>query len=179
MGRPSKIDDVILLPDGKGGQVPRVRWEVIVERVRAGSYPEVAAASTGIDPRTYYRWKVLGEDRIENGKVRRARPGYRQFRQALARAEAEGEMLAVAHLQKAMPDDWRASAWYLERRGPDRWRRRDSLYHGGPAEGDAPLEIGGKVDLGGDALDKLADVLDILAESGALDRPGGPEGDRP
>lgn len=178
MARPSKIDDVILLPDGKGGQVPRVRWEVIVDRVRAGAYPEVAAASTGVSSTTFYRWKVLGEDRIENGKIRRARAGYREFREALSRAEAESEMAAIANVQRAFGDDWRSAAWYLERRGPDRWRRRDSLMHGGPGPGDAPLEIGGKVDLGGDALDKLGDVLDILADSGALDRAVGTEGDR-
>ena len=178
MARPAKIDDVILLPDGKGGQTPRIRWEVIVERVRAGSYPEVAASSTGVHPATFYRWKVLGEDRVVDGKVQRARAGYREFREALTRAESEAEMAAVALVQKAMPDDWKASAWYLERRAPGRWRRRDSLWHAGPGEGDAPLELGieGKVDLGGAALDKLADVLEVLEESGALDRTSKPEG---
>ena len=179
MGRPSKIDDIILVPDGKGGNTPRRRWEVIVDRVRAGSYPEVAAMSTGVGASTYYRWKVLGEDRVEDGKVIRAKPGYREFREALTRAEAEAEMVHVAILQKAATEDWRASAWYLERRASHRWRRRDSLWHGGAGEGDPPLELSGKVSLTGDAIDKLGDVLDVLAESGALARPGGPEGDRP
>lgn len=175
-GRPSKLDDVILLPDGKGGRTPRVRWEVIVERVRAGAYPEVAAASTGIGSTTFYRWKLLGEDRVENGKIRKARPEYREFREALDRAAAEAEMAAIATVQAAFSTDWRSAAWYAERRAPGRWRKRDSLWHGGPGEGDAPLEVGGKVDLGGDALDKLGDILDVLAESGALTRPAGEEG---
>lgn len=188
MGRPAKIDDVILLPDGKGGSTPRVRWEVIVERVRAGSYPEVAAMSTGVSAGTFYRWKTLGEDRVENGKIRKAREGYRQFREALTRAEAEAEMASVAVIQRAMvgsapteghagrDPDWKASAWYLERRAPGRWRRRDSLWHGGAGEGDPPLELNGKVDLTGDAIDKLGDLLDVLEESGALDRGTGSEG---
>lgn len=190
MGRPAKIDDVILLPDGKGGSTPRVRWEVIVERVRAGSYPEVAAMSTGVSAATFYRWKAIGEDRVEDDKVRRARAGYREFREALTRAEAEAEMGSIAVVQKAMTGstgadgkagrepDWKAAAWYLERRAPGRWRRRDSLWHGGPGEGDAPLalELDGKVNLGGDALDKLGDVLDVLQESGALTRRTEPEG---
>jgi len=181
MGRASKIDDVILLPDGKGGSTPRIRWEVIVERVRAGSYPEVAAMSTGVHPATYYRWKVLGEDRVVDGKVVRARSGYREFREALTRAEAESEMAAIATVRKAFEEDWKAAAWYAERRAPGRWRRRDSLWHGGPGEGDSPLalDLSGKVDIGGDALDKLADVLEVLEESGALDRTSGAEGDRP
>jgi hypothetical protein len=30
-----------------------------------------------------------------------------------------------------MTDDWRAAAHYLERRHPDRWRRRETLEHEG------------------------------------------------
>lgn len=45
--------------------------------------------------------------------------------------------------------DWRAIAWYLERRHPDRWRRRDSHEHvGPPAEGSetpGPIQIVGGV----------------------------------
>lgn len=172
MARPSKIDDVILLSDGKGGSSPRIRWEVIVERVRAGAYPEVAAASTGVSAATYYRWKAEGEDRVVDGRVVRARPAYREFREALDRASAEAEMGAVAHVTAAMPNDWRAALAYLERRAPARWRRRESMWHGGPGEGDAPLtlDLSGKVDLGDEAISRLDAVLEILDESGALDR---------
>lgn len=169
MGRPTKLDDVILLPDGKGGQAPRVRWEVIVERVRAGSYPEVAAASVGVSSTTFYKWKTWGEDRVEGGKIRKARAGFREFREALDRAEAEAEMVAIANVRNAMEGDWRAAMAYLERRAPRRWRRRESTWHAGPGEGDSPLvlELEGKVDVGG--LDRLGEILDILDESGALD----------
>lgn len=181
MGRPAKIDDVILLPDGKGGSTPRVRWEVIVDRVRAGSYPEVAAQSTGVSSSTFYRWRTYGEDRVENGRVVRARPQYREFREALDRAEAESEMRAIATVQKAFESDWRAAGWYLERRGPQRWRKRDSLWHAGPGEGDAPLELelGGKVNVGVDGLDKLGEVLDVLVDAGVFPRPDGSEGPPP
>lgn len=175
-GRPDELDAVVYVPDGKGNQVPRIRQELIVERVRAGVYPETAAVSTGISRATFYRWKAEGEDRVVDGKLRRAKPRMRDFRDALTRAEAEGELRHVALVAKAAEDDWRASAWYLERRSPDRWRRRDSLWHAGPGEGDpGPVTVEGKVNLGGDALDRLGDVLDILSESGALDRPDGGE----
>lgn len=178
MGRPTKIDDLILLPDGQGGQAPRVRWQVIVERVRAGSHPEVAAMSTGVSSTTYYRWKAESEDRVVDGKVHRAKPAYREFREALDRAAAEAEMANVAIILRAAQTtadregDWKAGAWYLERRAPQRWRRRESTWHGGPGEGDAPLavDLTGRVGLDADAVSRLDAVLEILEESGALDR---------
>ena len=163
MGRPAKLDDVILLPDGKGGQSPRRRWEVIVERVRAGSYPEVAAVSTGLHPSTFYRWRQMGEDRWEDGRKVPARREYRDFREALDRAEAEAEMLAVAHVQKAMTDDWRAAITYLERRAPQRWRKRETVYGAGPADDDPAIPARRvRLEVDEDAPDKLASLLELV-----------------
>jgi hypothetical protein len=61
-----------------------------------------------------------------------ARSGiYREFYEEVLRAEAEAEVHAVAVIRKKMPDEWRAAAHYLERRFPDRWRRRESIEHEG------------------------------------------------
>jgi hypothetical protein len=135
--------------------------------------------STGVSSTTFYRWKAEGEDRVVDGKVRRAKPALREFREALDRASAEAEMVAIAHVQSAMGTDWRAAMAYLERRAPARWRRRDTTYHAGPGEGDSPLavDLSGKVDLGDEAVSRLDAVLGILDESGALDRRRKPEAD--
>lgn len=158
MGRPTKLDDLILL-DGQ----PRKRWEVIVERVRQGSYPEVAAASTGVSHGTFYRWKALGEDRFEDGKRIPARPEYREFRDALDRAEAESEEEAIAHVKRAMGTDWRAAMTYLERRAPQRWRRRETVYGAGPADDDPiPPSRRVRVEVDEDAPGKLAELLELV-----------------
>jgi hypothetical protein len=178
MGRPTKIDDVILLPDGKGGQTPRVRWEVIVERVRSGSYPEVAAISTGVGRATYYRWIAEGEDRWIDGRLVRANRRYRDFRDAIERAQAEAEAVAVAHIRKAGedPKTWQAEAWYLERSRSDRWRRRDTIHSAGPGDGDPPLPIRRIIhDLDATAADKLAELLGIV--EGAVAPPDAGPGD--
>ena len=95
----------------------------IVTAIRAGNYAEPAARSAGISPATYYRWLRRGE---------RAASGiYRDFYEQVRRAESEAEVHAVAVIRRAMGDDWRAAAHYLERRYPDRWRRRESLEHEG------------------------------------------------
>ncbi len=44
-------------------------------------------------------------------------------------AEAEGEVHAVAILRKEMMSDWRAALALLERRHPERWRRRERREH--------------------------------------------------
>jgi hypothetical protein len=47
------------------------------------------------------------------------------------RAEADSEVHAVATVRKAMPENWRSAVEFLERRFPDRWRRRQSIEHDG------------------------------------------------
>lgn len=180
MARPSKIDDTILLPDGKGGSSPRIRWEVIVERVRAGSYAEVAAASTGIGRTTYYRWLELGEDRWVDGELVRARPQYRGFRDAIDRAAAEAEMIAVAHVQRAAADDWRAAMTYLERRAPERWRRRDTVYQAGPGPGDPKLPAARVIhDLDSGAAGKLAELVELVSRASSAPDSEGSDGGTP
>lgn len=174
MGRPAKLDDTILLPDGQGGKSPRVRWEVIVERIRSSIPPESAAEATGVDASTYYRWMALGEDRWEAGKLRKARSPYREFREAVTRARAEAEAINVAHVSAAAPKDWKAAAFLLERSFAARWRRRDTVHSAGPAEGD-PAVPPARVEhtLAEDAPSKLADLLDLVAKQGARP-PAGP-----
>jgi hypothetical protein len=98
----------------------------IVAAIGAGNYAEPAARSAGISPATYYRWLKRGEKASEGI--------YRDFLDQVRRAESEAEVHAVAVIRKAMPGDWRAAAHYLERRYPDRWRRRESLEHEGQAQ---------------------------------------------
>ena len=70
-----------------------------------------------------HRWMKRGE---------KAKSGiYREFYEALKRAEADAEVHAVAVVRKAMTKGWRAAFQYLERRHPDRWRRRESIEHEG------------------------------------------------
>jgi hypothetical protein len=56
---------------------------------------------------------------------------HHDFHEAVLRAEADAEVHAVAVIRKAMTKDWRAAGHFLERRHPDRWRRRESIEHEG------------------------------------------------
>jgi hypothetical protein len=103
--------------------------ERIAKAIRAGNYFEAAARASGISPSTFYRWLELGAQDSEGI--------YRQFREQIKRAEAESEVHAVALIRKAMPGDWRAALALLERRHPERWRRRQTTeLTGDAARGD-------------------------------------------
>ncbi len=105
-----------------GGRRTKLTAEVqekIVSAIRAGNYANVAAGYAGIGERTFYRWLQRGQE---------AKQGlYRQFWQAVKKAEREAEVRAVAIIQKHMEDNWQAAMTYLERKFPGRWGRRDRL----------------------------------------------------
>jgi transposase len=105
-----------------GGRRTKLTPEVhekIVSAIRAGNYARVAAEYAGVGERTFYRWLQRGQE---------AQRGiYRQFWQAVKKAEREAEVRAVAIIQKHMEDNWQAAMTYLERKYPDRWGRRDRL----------------------------------------------------
>src|SRR5512144_2790196 len=98
--------------------------EQLLAAVRAGNYPKQAAEAAGIDRATFYRW-------LAKGREPAAPKEYRDFCDALTRAEAQAEVHAVAVIRCAMQDDWRAAVAYLERRHPEGWRRRERLEHTG------------------------------------------------
>ena len=58
-------------------------------------------------------------------KGEKAKSGkYREFVEAIKKAEHEAEVRMVAMWQKHMPENWQAIATFLERRYPDRWGRK-------------------------------------------------------
>ena len=145
-GRPSK-----LTPDVQ---------QAITAALRAGAYLEQAARHAGISVQTVYNWLDRGRselDRIERAEQhldqlpKRARKadrlaaqkacepladeaGYLGFLEAYTRASADAEIHAVGVLRAAMPEDWRAALAYLERRYPDRWRKRTSIEREQPGD---------------------------------------------
>lgn len=100
MGRPTKLPEV---------------GPVLIEAVQRGNYFETAARLAGISERTLYNW-------IERGEA--GDDGFAEFLHALKKAEAEAEDAAL-QVVKSMPQGWQANAWWLERRFPSRYGRRD------------------------------------------------------
>jgi hypothetical protein len=89
----------------------------LLSALRAGNYLEPACVYAGISYQTFLNWKERGE--------REGRGPYFEF--------------LVAQWQQAMPENWQAVRDFLDRRHPDRWRKREELQHTG--KDGAPLPI--------------------------------------
>lgn len=102
MGRPSKL-------------TPAVSRCVLEVLERAGSR-SLAARTAGVDPVSVHRWVAWGDE---------GREPFASFAVAVRCAEAKAEAAMLARVVQAGAEDWRASAWVLERRFRRSWSRRD------------------------------------------------------
>src|SRR5262245_3890526 len=99
MGRPCKL-------------TPEVQ-ERLCTAVRVGNYYEAACAYAGVSYKVFREWMIRG---------RRARRGkFRDFREAVLRAEADAEATVVAQWRQQIPETWQAARDFLARRFPRRW----------------------------------------------------------
>lgn len=115
MARPSKL-------------TPEVQKR-LVKAIKAGNYYEAACGFAGIHYSTFREWMIKGE-KAKSGK-------FREFYEAIKKAENEAEVRMVAQWQQHMPENWQAIATFLERRYPDRWGRNRldvNMKHSGDIE---------------------------------------------
>lgn len=107
--------------------------EQIADLVREGNYIETASAVAGIDKNSLYRWLKRGAREVERlaknpklkGKIEEKI--YVDFSDAVKKAMAESEADDLENIKKASREDWKASAWRLERRFPNRWGRKEKV----------------------------------------------------
>jgi transposase len=99
--------------------------EAICKHIASGMYPSKAAILEGLGERTYYTWMQRGREE-KQGK-------YKHFQQAVKKAESVAETVYLEQIRKASTGEetgnpvWQAAAWYLERRYPDEWGRRERV----------------------------------------------------
>lgn len=116
-GRPTKLTDNI--------------QDEITLMLKMGNYLEAAAAFAGVSKVTVYDWMKRGRREIErvtaneSRKIRKSEQPFVDFLNAVEKAMAEAEIRDVQIIYNAGKADWKASAWRLERKYPDRWGRKD------------------------------------------------------
>jgi hypothetical protein len=119
----------------------------LISYIEAGNYVPTACAAVGLGSRTYYNWLHAGQEvedfiggrddaedlreRILDGElVLGLSPvQVRSFvvRERILKASARSEAFAVAMVRKQMPDQWTAAMTFLERRFPNRWKRKEQI----------------------------------------------------
>lgn len=131
MARPTKLDKNI--------------ERKILDVLKMGNYIETAAAFGGIDPSTFYRWLKRGKLHIQKTiqnpqyQIPEYEKRYVRFKRNVDQALAEAEIRELQIIMMAANEDWRAAAWILERRYPDKWGKKNR--HEITGQGGGALEI--------------------------------------
>ena len=106
--------------------------ETAEKLIAAGNYQRHVAQYLGIDESTWYRWLQKGERAQQNSL-------YGKLYKAVKKAEAEAVARNVTIIQKAAQDTWQAAAWWLERKCPEEWGRKERVNIG--SDSDMRIEI--------------------------------------
>jgi hypothetical protein len=112
-GRPSKL-------------TPAVR-DRLLQALRAGNFRKPAAFYAGIGMRTLQEWMRAGLEQPAGA--------FGEFRASVLEAERGAEIVMVANIASAAKKDWKAAAWWLERKANERWGRPERKEPAGHGEG--------------------------------------------
>ena len=101
------------------GRPPKITPEIIEEicdLVIQGKPIARAAAARGISESTIYRWIALG-------KKQESEPIYKELVERLSESCEISEFEALQTIRRAInsPDNWRAAAWLMEHRFPEKY----------------------------------------------------------
>jgi len=109
----------------------------VCKALRAGNNRRASCAFGGICYSTMLNWIKLGDEakrnRDEGVTLDDSKIPFIEFSGAVQKAEGLAEVEAVAVIQKAAREatsgQWTAAAWWLERKYPDNWGRRERRDH--------------------------------------------------
>ena len=91
----------------------------LLDAVKMGSFIEHACAYAGITSKTFRNWRDLADKEIEP---------YKSLFEELRLAESESILRKLNRIEKAGQEGaWTADAWYLERKYPDKFGKRDKV----------------------------------------------------
>ena len=85
---------------------------------KTGNFVETTCGTVGINKSTFYDWMKKGE------KSNHPKNKYKKFQEAVEQAMAWSEARDVAIITKLSEENWRAAAWRLSRKHPDKWGKK-------------------------------------------------------
>lgn len=99
------------------------RSKHILRAISHGLSYKRAAQAAGVVYSTFHRWMRKG-CRDRKAKIK---SDYRKFYEDVMSAEARAEDAQAEMIHRTAKKVWTAAAWWLERRHPERWGRRDAV----------------------------------------------------
>ena len=139
--------------NGKLGRPTKFTEETrkkILWALRLGNYRKTSAEYAGISERTLGDWLYKGSEE-KNGE-------YADFCNDVLEAERAAEVRALGVIQQAASRDWKAAAWFLERKFPGRYCVRAAVFLAKRLDIDDPVDLDALSD---DELDD--EVLRLIA----------------
>ncbi len=108
-------------PNGRPSKLTHAVQERLLQALSIGNHRHAAAAYAGVDEKTVRRWMARGASELDGP--------YRTLRDAVLAAEAKAQVVALGCIaQAARGGDWRAAAWMLERKVPERFSPNSRLF---------------------------------------------------
>lgn len=161
-------------PENRGGRQAKVRdpnmRKQLETALATGATRKACAIYAGISESSFYAYMERGEADQQAG----IQSDYTEFLEMVTRAEARAEVTATIAIKSAMtdsvdaqgrtiPGDWRAAAFFLERRNPNEWGRVDAhkIKHSGTVRTDVP-EVP-------ESDERLTEVAEVLRETGVIE----------
>jgi len=108
--------------------------------LRSGCTRKDAARYVGVHPDSIYLW-------LKRGSEPEAEDPYREFFRLVNRAERSVKIRALGIIQQAQEGDWKAAAWWLERKHPEEFGRRDRLRVDGHTSVNAKVTLAEDVEI--------------------------------
>ena len=104
-------------------QLSPAQREAILAAIATGATVEAAAGAAGCSRRSISRWRQRGE---QDDATPEELDFYQRYRQAEARAELEA-LRVISEAADGPGGDWRAAAWFLTHRFPERWSEKRTI----------------------------------------------------
>lgn len=127
-------------PEERPGRKPKIdqaKINKICDYIKQGNYRKTAAKLVKIAETTLIRWMRTGEKLLEEDMEKRnstepsnkiLKNPYVKLYMQVEEAEAFAEAFHLQNIRKASTDgNWTASAWYLERKHPEKWANKYKL----------------------------------------------------
>ena len=103
----------------------------LLDAIRLGSFIEHACSYAGINSATFRRWRIDASNGVEP---------FASFWEEITLAESEAIVRRMARIEEAGNNgQWQADAWFLERKLPHKFGRRDKVEL--TADPNAPIEV--------------------------------------